>query len=179
MIMLAALAGADAWAGAPSAPKRSAWFMRTADGRQWCAFPSEAKAKQAGASDRFDGSEWALVEYRTDGVVKLVDASESEDSSTEDSYSFDALGHVTRVVRKGHYIENPLFSVTYAPGKTGKLELTAASRAIVKRQEKAKHETYFLDWPLYANLAKMPFSALIQTKPTVAVVERCIKAPQA
>jgi hypothetical protein len=159
------------------AEKHSAWFMLTANGKQWCAFTNEARAKKAGSGDRFDGSETAWVEYDEHEFVLFVDATQSDDSYTEDSYSFDATGRVKQVVRKGHYSENPFFSVTYVPGADGKLTLTAPSRATERQQLKAQHETYFLEWPLYPSLTKTPFSKLIQTKPVISVTERCIKGP--
>lgn len=175
------LLGSSGIANATPAKKpdvRTAWFLQTADGNHWCAFTSWAKAKKAGASEDFDGSETAWVTYRNTGIQSIVDANESEDSYTEDSYSFDAQGLTTQVVRKGHYIEHPFFTVTYAPDGSGKLAPTPASQAIAKAQEKAGHETYFLDWPLYSHLADMPFQGLVRLKPIVAVTERCIETPK-
>jgi hypothetical protein len=173
-IALTALAAGTASSG--TVPQRTAWFLRTIDGKQWCAFTSQARAKQAAASERFDDAAW--VDYRPNGIVRIVVATESEDSYVADSYSLNTQGRATRVIREGHYIENPVFSVTYVPGKSAKLELIPASRTVVRAQEKAKHETYFLGWPLYTGLASMPFRGLIQTKTTVAVTERCINAPR-
>ncbi|HEY1124407.1 MAG TPA: hypothetical protein VGE65_02150 [Sphingobium sp.] len=176
MIVAIAL-GVAAPAAPTEVPIARAWLLLTAGGEQWCAFTDEAKARKAAATDRFDESEWVRLSYRGTRILGLVDSAQSEDAVTEDSYSFDALGRVTQVLRKGAYAGQPSISVTYVPDVKGALALTPTARTTAQREEKAKRETYFLDWPLYSTLAQMPFSKLIRTKPVISVTERCIKGP--
>ena len=158
-----------------AAPTPDAWFLKSADGRQWCAFTDLALARQAGSSDRFDGSETAWITIGANGIRSLVHATASQDSYVEDSYSFDGSLRVTRMIRHGHHVDDPFLDASYAPGKDGHLALTPASAVVRKRQDRAKRETDFLDWPTFARFADMPYHDLVATGAKVPVTQRCIR----
>jgi hypothetical protein len=160
-------------ADAASAPMGNAWFYSTAEPTRWCAFTSAKAVKAAAASGRFDGGQSIWLRYHGSVIHSVLVTTESEDAYAEDTYSFDQTLRITQVTRRGHYINDPFFSVTFTPDASGKLRLTPASQALRRRQEHSKHETYFLDWPLYTGFARFPFAPLVKIKPAILISATC------
>jgi hypothetical protein len=96
--------------------------------------------------------------------------SQSEDAYVEDSYTFGPDRAVKKVVRRGHYVDDPFVTATFGPDRRGHLQMTQESRRALKSWQ---HTTYFLEWPLYETFSEIPFSALINMKPSISVSEAC------
>jgi len=172
------LVGACVQADAASASsvRRQAWFYSTTPLRAssapvlWCAFVTEGSAKAAANSDRFEPTESGWIRYRGGAIESLMVMSQSEDAYVEDSYTFGPDLGLKKVVRTGHYVGDPFVTATFRPDGRGHLQLTEDSRRALKSWQ---HATYFLEWPLYETFSKIPFSALIVTKPSIRVSEAC------
>jgi len=155
---------------------REAWFYSTTSLRTsaapvlWCSFVTDASAKAAENSDRFEPVESGWMRYRGDAIESLTVMSQSEDAYVEDSYTFGPDLAVKQVVRQGHYVSDPFATATFRPDARGRLHMTAQSRRALQSW---KHTTYFLEWPLYATFSEIPFAGLIKTKPVISVSEAC------
>jgi hypothetical protein len=110
------------------------------------------------------------MSYRGKAIETLLVTSQSEDAYVEDSYSFGPDISVKQVVRRGHYLSDPFATATFKPDASGRLQMTSQSRRVLQSW---KHETYFLEWPLYSTFSEVPFAGLIKTKPVISVSETC------
>jgi hypothetical protein len=169
-------AGIPAGAAPADSQSKEAWFYSTTILQPttapvlWCSFVTEASAKDAENSDRFAPVESGWLRYRGNAIESLIVFSQSEDAYVEDSYTFGPDLAVKEVVRRGHYVSDPFATATFRPDGSGHLKMTAqSSRAL----QSWKHTTYFLGWPLYPTLSKIPFAGLINMKSGVAVTEAC------
>lgn len=160
----------SAWGGPALAAK--AWLYSTEEEKVWCGFPTEAKAKAALRSGRFDGGQGVELTYHGGTIDRLAETLQSEDSTTEDQYSLDG-DRVVQVARRGWYVNDPPLRVTLIPDHDGKFTLTPASRLERAKRDKAGQETYWVDWPLYPMLSKFPFATLIKTRPVIVVLNAC------
>jgi hypothetical protein len=162
---------------APSAP-RQAWFYSTTTLRAstapvlWCSFVTEANAKAAENSERFEPVESGWLRYRGNTIEILKVMSQSEDAYVEDTYTLGPHLAVRKVVRRGHYVSDPFVTATFRPDGSGHLQMTAESRHAL---ESWKHTSYFLEWPLYATFSEIPFAGLIDVKPSISVSEACLE----
>jgi hypothetical protein len=154
-----------------------AWFYSTTSLRApadapitWCSFVTDASAKAAARSDRFEPVESGWLRYRGDSIVSLMIITQSEDSYLEDSYKFGPGLGVMEVVRKGHYSTDPFVTARFRPDAGGHLKMTAESRRALRSW---KRLTYFLEWPLYAKFSEIPFAGLIRIKPSITVEPAC------
>jgi hypothetical protein len=172
--MLALIAAAGVGLASPSradgGDMREAWFMRDQATGQWCAFTNRASAKTAAGGERFDPEESAWLEYGGDAPVTLVVTLQSDDAYVEDSYSFAPDWSVTKVVRKGHYIDDPTFTATFLPDAAGRLRMTDRSAEAGRNWD---HETYFLEWDMHGSFAELPFARLIDTTQGISVSANC------
>lgn len=163
-------------AASASSTPRQAWFYSTTTLQAstapviWCSFVTAGSAKAAANSDRFGPTESGWLRYRGNAIENLMLMSQSEDAYVEDSYTFGPDLAVKEIVRRGHYVEDPFVRVTFKPDGKGHLHMTAQSRRALQSWQ---HTTYFLDWPLYASFAKIPFAGLIHMKPSISVSEAC------
>lgn len=149
------------------------WFYATAEHQQWCAVTKEGTAKVAAASQQFASGLFALLRYHNNTLDNATITTESEDAYVEDTYTFGPSMQVTAVVRHGHYINDPYFSVAFVPNKSGTLVLNAASILRRKRQENGGHETYFVDWPIYRSFREFPFARLVAMGARITAVHHC------
>ena len=163
-------------AASPASKSREAWFYSNTSLRAttapilWCSFTTEASAEAAAKSDRFWYVQSGWLRYRGNAIESLMVISNSEDSHVEDSYTFGPDLAVTEVVRRGHYVSDPFATATFRPDGSGHLKMTAQS---ARALQSWKHATYFLEWPLYETLSKIPFAGLINMKSGIAVSEAC------
>ncbi len=102
---------------------------------------------------------------------------ESEDSYVEDRYFFGPDRRITKMIRSGHYINDPWASFTYQPNRVGKLVLTDEAKAIVAKMSKADYETYFTDWDTYPNFNAIPFAELVSWTLPTPVRLHCAQKP--
>lgn len=152
---------------------RTIWFYSAADNFRWCGVDNEKAAKAAASSARFASGSSAMVRPRANEIYSATVMTQSEDAYVEDSYTFDRNWKVSTLVRRGHYDANPYFSVTYSRDAAGRLVLTAPSVQQKLQQEKAGHETYFVDWPRFRTFAQLPFATIVNTRSPAAVTRRC------
>lgn len=136
----------------------------------WCSFVTEASAKDAANSERFESVESGWLRYRGNAIESLMIMSQSEDAYVDDTYTFGPDMFVKEVVRRGHYVTDPFATATFKPDDSGRLSMTAESRRALQSWE---HTTYFLEWPLYATFSEIPFASLIDMKPGITVSEAC------
>jgi len=153
-----------------------AWVVRKKGEGLWCAFASLRAVQAALDSGDYEADNRAVVWLDHGRLTAIMMSNDSEDAIADDVYHFDAHQKITRLVRTGHYIQDPVFSVTFAPDWTGRLVMTPASREVVRLMEQAEYEPYITDWPKFAGLGRMPFRNLIQLKPVVAVKRGCAPA---
>lgn len=151
------------------------WIARKAGEARWCSFASLKTFQAALDSGDFDGDDRVVV-WSDRGLLTIMVSNDSEDAMTDDVYHLDAHQKIVRMVRTGHYINNPMFSVTYVPDWTGRLVMTPSSRAVVRRMDQAEYESYVTEWPKFVRFDRMPFRALIRLKPVVAVKKGCSSA---
>ena len=123
-------------------PKASpnAWFAKRAGAAIWCAFSSRKAADAALASGDYDTDERAIIWHNGARIQAIMVANESEEAFADDVYYLDRSQRVTRMVRTGHDVDDPLFSVTFMPDWTGRLVLTPAAREAVRLMEQADYE---------------------------------------
>jgi len=140
--------------------QRVTHIVRQAHKAVWCVVGEEKAIKVAMESGRFSQDDYISLFLDNPARAIVVD-NESEDAYARDVYYFDARRRLTRLVRTGHYINDPVFSVTFVPGAGGKLALTRASREIVRRMTQAGYEPYIVDWPKFAGYDQMPFRSMI------------------
>ena len=155
---------------------RQAWFYSTTTLQPttnpvtWCSFVTEASAKAAENSERFEPVESGWLRYRGNAIESFMIFSQSEDSYVEDSYTFGPDLAVKEVVRRGHYVSDPFATATFRPDKNGHLTMTAESSGALKSWA---HTTYFFGWPLYTTFSEIPFAGLINMKSGITVSEAC------
>ena len=160
---------------APNDPSQ-AWFYSTASlevsaaPETWCSFVTEASAKAAENSERFEPWESGWLRYRGNAIDSIMIMSQSQDSYVEDTYAFASDLTVAQVVRKGHYVDDPFATATFRPDSHGRLRMTDESRSALRSW---RHTTYFFDWPLYATFAEIPFAGLIGMERGISVSETC------
>lgn len=134
------------------------WFGQRAKDSRWCAFPwSKVKALNSELAPPQTG--WARYDHQT--LTSITVTTASQDAFVEDRYFFASDRKIAKLVRTGHYINDPWASFTYLPNRAGKLTLTVEAQAIVARMSKAEYETYFVDWDTYPTFSAMPFSELV------------------
>ena len=158
-----------------AAPKGTpqAWILKKKGEGRWCAFTSHKAVEAALDSGDYDEDDRAALWLAHGRLTAIMVSNDSEDAMADDVYYLDARRKVTRLVRTGHYIEHPMFSLTYAPDWTGRLVMTPASRDIVRLMEQAQYETYITDWPRFAGFDRMPFRNLIQFDRVATVKPGC------
>lgn len=145
-----------------ASPVQIVWAYSRADNARWCAVTDEKAARAAASSERFASGASAILRFRRDKLRAVTLITQSEDAYVEDTYSFNQDLKVSALVRRGHYIADPFFSVIYRRNVAGRLMLTAPSRQTKRRQEAAGHESYFVDWPHYETFAQLPFAGVIK-----------------
>jgi hypothetical protein len=158
-----------------AAPKGTpqAWILKKKGVGRWCAFTSRRAVEAALESGDYDEDDRAALWLAHGRLTAIMVSNDSEDSMADDVYYLDARRKVTRMVRTGHYVENPMFSVTFAPDWTGRLVMTPASREVVRLMEQAGYESYIIDWPRFAGFDRMPFRNLIGHDPVVTMKQGC------
>jgi len=158
-----------------AAPKGrpQAWLVKKKGEGLWCAFLSLRAVQAALDSGDYDEDDRAVIWHDRKHLSAVMVSNDSEDAMADDTYYLDARQRVMRLVRTGHYINDPMFSVTFAPDWTGRLVMTPASRQVVRLMEQAEYEPYITDWPKFARFDRMPFRNLIQLKPAVVVQQGC------
>jgi len=124
-------------------------------------------------SGDYEGDDRALLSFDRGRVTAIMVSNDSEDAIADDIYYLDAHRKITRMVRTGHYIKDPMFSVTFVPDWSGRLVMTPASREIMRRMDQADYESYIVDWPKFQRFDRMPFRNLIQIRPAVKVRKGC------
>ena len=171
----AALSAASYKPPVEAAPKGTpqAWILKKKGEGRWCAFTSRKAVEAALDSGDYDEDDRAALWLAHGRLTAIMVSNDSEDAMADDVYYLDARRKVTRLVRTGHYIEHPMFSLTYAPDWTGRLVMTPASRDIVRLMEQAQYETYITDWPRFAGFDRMPFRNLIQFDRVATVKPGC------
>jgi len=152
---------------------KTVWLYSAADRPEWCATADAATAKASASSERFASGESAVLHYRDGVLASAIMTTESEDAYVEDTYTFDKALNVTTLLRRGAYAEDPFLKVTYLRDGAGKLTLSAASRQLLRRQDKAGRETYFIDWPRYDKFAKLPFAGVVNPRPPATITRPC------
>jgi len=159
-------------------PKASpkAWLAKREGAAVWCAFLSRKAVEAALDSGDYDTDEGVTIWHDGKRIQAIMVSSESEDAFADDIYYLDARQRITRMVRTGHYINDPVFSVAFVPDWTGRLALTSASREVVRLMEQAQYEPYITDWPKYASFGSMPFRSLIGLRPNVSIRRGCAPA---
>jgi hypothetical protein len=137
----------------------SHWFGRLATSGEWCALDNRSMKRHQKDQDldeigwaRFDGNRLKSLTYARED--------EGQDSYVEDRYFVGPRNVILRMVRTGHYINDPVTAVTFAPGGHGELALTAASKRRVQNMVAAKEETYWVDWEAFSRLDQIPFAKL-------------------
>lgn len=153
-------------------PDPQLWFAREAKTGRWCAFDRgtfERLAKQDGIQPGVLG--WARFDAQ--GLKSVTYARESEDAYSEDRYVMGPDHGIARMVRTGHYINDPWVSVTFEPDVSGRLRLTSASAAIVKKMNAAGLETYFVEWDHFSKLGQLPFASLLDRQTGAQIVSGC------
>ena len=160
------------------APKArpQAWIVKKKGEGLWCAFASLKTVQAALDSGDYEADNRTIVWLDHGRLTAIMVSNDSEDAIADDVYHFDAHQKITRLVRTGHYIQDPVFSVTFAPDWTGRLVMTPASREVVRLMEQAEYEPYITDWPKFAGFDRLPFRSLIQLKPVVTVKKGCAPA---
>ena len=158
-----------------TAPKGTpqAWILKKTGVGRWCAFTSRKAVQAALDSGDYDENDRAALWIARGRLTAIMVSNDSEDAMADDVYYLDAHRKIMRMVRTGHYIENPMFSLTFAPDWTGRLVMKAGSREVVRLMEQAGYEPYITDWPRFAGLGRMPFRSLIQFGPVVTVKQGC------
>ena len=158
-----------------AAPKGTpqAWILKKKGEGRWCAFTSRKAVEAALDSGDYDEDDRAALWLAHGRLTAIMVSNDSEDAMADDVYYLDARQKVARLVRTGHYIEHPMFSLTYAPDWTGRLVMTPASRDIVRLMEQAQYETYITGWPRFAGFDRMPFRNLIQFDRVATVKPGC------
>jgi len=159
-------------------PKASptAWFAKRAGAAIWCAFSSRKAADAALASGDYDTDERAMIWHDGARIQAIMVANESEDAFADDVYYLDGGQRISRMVRTGHDVDDPLFSVTFMPDWTGRLVLTPAAREVVRLMEQAEYEPHIIEWPKYSSFTRMPFRSLIALRPNVSIRRACAPA---
>ena len=159
--------------GAAQSNSQSAWFYLRSNDPVWCAVTKEADARAAAKNEVFASGQSAWLRFHGSTIESVIFTTESEDAYAEDTYTFGPGLRLLSVKRRGHYVEDPEFGVTFVPDGSGRLRLTQQSKVDRRRNEQAGHETYFVDWPLYPRFAAFPFARFVATKPSVRVSQRC------
>ncbi len=153
-------------------PDPQLWFARRARTGRWCAFDRgtfERLAKQ----DEIQPGVFGWARFDAHGLRSVTYAQESEDAYSEDRYVLGPDHQIARMVRTGHYINDPWVSVTFEPDASGRLRLTPASAAIVKKMSAAGLETYFVDWDHFSKLSQLPFASLLDRQTGARIVSGC------
>jgi len=138
----------------------STWFGRLKTTGKWCSFDRKTMERRSKRDELIPG-EFGWMRSDAHGLQSVTYAQESEDAYVEDRYFIGPNGTVVKMVRTGHYINDPWASVTFAPDAQGRLRLTAASKAVVEKMNAAEFEPYWVDWKHYSRLAQVPFATLI------------------
>ena len=127
----------------PSDGPGQAWFysnttleVSTAP-ETWCSFVTDASAKAAANSERFDPWESGWLRYHGRVIDSIMIMSQSEDSYVEDTYTFARDLSVAQVARKGHYLDDPFANATFRPDSHGRLRMTEESRDALERLPQA------------------------------------------
>jgi hypothetical protein len=160
--------------GPKTSPK--AWFAKRNGVAIWCAFSNRKSAEAALDSGDYDTNEGATIWHDGRRIQAIMVSNDSEDAFADDIYYLNAGQRITRMVRTGHYIKDPVFSVTFVPDWTARLALTPASREVLRLMEQAEFESYIADWPKYGSYETMPFRSLISLRPTVSIRRGCAPA---
>ena len=160
--------------GPKGAPQ--AWILKKNGEGRWCAFTSRKAVEAALDSGDYDEDDRAALWLTHGRLTAIMVSNDGEDAMADDVYYLDAHQKTKRLVRTGHYIKDPLFSVTFAPDWTGRLVMTPASREVVRLMEQAEYETTITDWPRFAGFDRMPFRKLIRLDPQVTVKPGCVWA---
>jgi hypothetical protein len=139
----------------------------------WCVMEDEKAIKAGIESDRFAPEDYVSL-FLDNSARAITVYNESEDAYAQDTYYFDAYRQITRLVRTGHYINDPVFSVTFIPTAKGKLVLTRSSQEIVRRMTMEGYDPYIVDWPKFASYDQMPFRSMIaKLGPPIVVRAGC------
>ena len=175
LLVPAALPAASYKPPVEAAPKGTpqAWILKKNGEGRWCAFTSRKAVEAALDSGDYEEADRAALWLAHGRLTAIMVSNDSEDAMADDVYYLDARRQVTRLVRTGHYIKDPMFSVTFAPDWTGRLVMTPASREVVRLMDQAEYETYITDWHRFAGFDRMPFRRLIRLDPQVTVKQGC------
>jgi hypothetical protein len=161
---------------APPRARPQAWILKKAGEGRWCSFTSLKAVQAALDSGDYDEDDRAVVWHDRKRLSAIMVSNDSEDATSDDVYYLDAHRKITRMVRSGHAMDDPMFSVTFAPDWTGRLVMSPASREVVRLMEQAEYDTDITDWPRFAGFDRMPFHNLIQLTPIVTVKRGCSPA---
>src|SRR5512143_3152184 len=105
----------------------STWFGRVKSTGKWCAFDRQTMERRSKRDELIPGEfGWARFDGRR--LRSVTYAQESEDAYVEDLYFLGPKNEVVKMVRTGHYINDPWVSVTFEPDSAGRLRLSALSK---------------------------------------------------
>ena len=144
-------------------PGVSIWFGRVVHSGKWCAFDRKA-VRRAYEQNKLATDESGWARYDAHGLTSVTFVSESEDAFAEDQFFVDHKGVVMKMIRTGHYINDPLASVTFEPDARSRLRLAPSSKQVVERMKAAGYDPYFVDWEHFSNLSQLPFVKLLDLK---------------
>jgi hypothetical protein len=153
-------------------PDPQVWFARESKTGRWCAFDRATLERQA-KRDEIRPGESGWARFDAHGLQSVTYAQESEDAYSEDRYFVGPVHEVERMVRTGHYINDPWVSVTFEPDASGRLRLTPASKAIVQKMDASGWETYFVNWDHFSKLRQLPFGSLLDRQNGTQIVSGC------
>jgi hypothetical protein len=138
----------------------SVYFGRLKRTGKWCAAKPDPW-KQLVDHERIASDEFGWVRFDDGWPVAITFAQQSEDADVEDRYLVGKDHRVVKMIRTGHYINDPWASVTFEPDAQGRLRLTEASKVIVHKMDDAMYETYWVNWDHFSRLEQIPFAQLI------------------
>jgi hypothetical protein len=138
----------------------SAYFARLNRTGRWCV-ATPAKWMRLVDRDKVDSHEFGWVRFDDGWPIAVTYAYQSEDAYSEDRYLVGKDHRVGKMIRTGHYINDPWASVTFLPDAQGRLRLTADSKVIVRKMDAAGYDPYFVDWDHFSRLEQIPFARLL------------------
>jgi hypothetical protein len=144
-------------------PGVSIWFGHVIRTGQWCAFDRRT-VRRGYEQNRLAPDESGWARYGAQGLTSVVFVQENEDYFTEDQYFVDGKGAVTKMIRTGHYAQDPLASLIFVPDPDGRLRLSSSSKRAVQRMKAADFGIEWVDWDHFSRLTQLPFVKLLDLK---------------
>ena len=136
------------------------YFGRLKSTGKWCAYDLKSWNLLVQHDDLF-GDEFGWAHYDAHRFLSVTLYQGSEDAFAEDQYFIEPDGRVSKMVRTGAYLDNPIASVVFEPDRQRRLRLTAAGKSVVLEMEAAGYDPYFVDWDHFSTLSHIPFANLL------------------